>query len=102
MSFFDKIFSGLTKTRSNMEELEELFQNYAPDNEDFYDELEELLVMADVGAATAERVVYLMRKKTWEDRYRKGVDARRGLIQVLTKLLSVRVHGSNKPQSSCV
>ena len=88
MSFFDKIFSGLTKTRSNMEELEELFQNYAPDNEDFYDELEELLVMADVGAATAERVVYLMRKKTWEDRYRKGVDARRGLIQVLTKLLS--------------
>ena len=88
MSFFDKIFSGLTKTRSSMEELEELFQNYAPDNEDFYDELEELLVMADVGAATAERVVYLMRKKTWEDRYRKGVDARRGLIQVLTKLLS--------------
>ena len=88
MGFFDKIFSGLTKTRSNMEELEELFQNYAPDNEDFYDELEELLVMADVGAATAERVVYLMRKKTWEDRYRKGVDARRGLIQVLTKLLS--------------
>ena len=88
MGFFDKIFSGLTKTRSSMEELEELFQNYAPDNEDFYDELEELLVMADVGAATAERVVYLMRKKTWEDRYRKGVDARRGLIQVLTKLLS--------------
>ena len=88
MGFFDKIFSGLTKTRSSMEELEELFQNYAPDNEGFYDELEELLVMADVGAATAERVVYLMRKKTWEDRYRKGVDARRGLIQVLTKLLS--------------
>ena len=87
MGFFDKIFSGLSKTRSNLEELEELFQGYAPDNEDFYDELEELLVLSDVGAATAERVVYLMRKKTWEDRFRKGDEARRGLIQVLTKLL---------------
>ena len=89
MGFFDKLFSGLTKTRSNMEELEELFQGYAPDNEDFYDELEELLVLSDVGAATAERVVYLMRKKTWEDRFRKGNEARRGLIQVLTGLLNV-------------
>ena len=87
MGLFDKIFSGLSKTRRNMEELEELFQDYAPDNEDFYDELEELLVLADVGAATAQRVVYLMRKKTWEDRYRKGDEARRGLIQVLTGLL---------------
>ena len=87
MGFFDKIFSGLSKTRNNMEELEELFQGYAPDSEDFYDELEELLVLSDVGAATAERVVYLMRKKTWEDRFRKGDEARRGLIQVLTKLL---------------
>ena len=87
MGFFDKIFSGLSKTRNNMEELEELFQGYAPDSEDFYDELEELLVLSDVGAATAERVDYLMRKKTWEDRFRKGDEARRGLIQVLTKLL---------------
>ena len=87
MGFFDKIFSGLSKTRNNLEDLEELFQDYAPDNEDFYDELEELLVLSDVGAATAERVVYLMRKKTWEDRYRHGDEARKGLIQVLSKLL---------------
>ena len=53
MSFFDKIFSGLTKTKANMAELEELFQNYAPDNEDFYDDLEELLIVSDVGAAVA-------------------------------------------------
>ena len=35
MGFFDKMFSGLTKTRKNMVELEELFQDYAPDSEDF-------------------------------------------------------------------
>jgi len=89
MGFFDKMFAGLTKTRRNMEELEELFQNYAPDKESFYEDLEELLVLSDVGAATAERVVYLMRRKTWEDRFRRGDEARRGLIQVLTGLLNV-------------
>ena len=89
MGFFDKMFSGLTKTRKNMVELEELFQDYAPDSEQFYEDLEELLVMADVGAETAKQVDYLMHKATWVERYRKGYEAREGLIRVLTKLLDV-------------
>lgn len=89
MGLFDKIFSGLTKTRNNLVELEELFQDYAPDNEDFYDDLEELLVLSDVGAATAATVVQSMRKLTWERRFRKGHEAREGLIEILSKLLSV-------------
>lgn len=89
MGFFDKIFSGLTKTRSSMEELEELFQGYAPDDEDFYDELEELLVLSDVGAANAQAVVKAMRKLTWERRFRKGYEARAGLIEILSKMLNV-------------
>ena len=89
MGFFDKIFGGLSKTRRNMVELEELFQGYQPDSEDFYEELEELLVLADVGAATAQRVDYLMRKATWEKRFRKGDEAREGLIEVLSGLLNV-------------
>lgn len=89
MGFFDKIFSGLTKTRTNMEELEELFQGYAPDDEDFYDELEELLVLSDVGAVNAQAVVKAMRKLTWERRFRKGYEAREGLIEILTKMLNV-------------
>lgn len=89
MGFFDKIFSGLTKTRNNMIELEELFQDYAPDSEDFYDDLEELLVMSDVGAYTAAEVCKAMRKLTWERRFRKGHEARAGLIEILSKMLQV-------------
>ena len=89
MGFFDKIFSGLTKTRKNLEELEEIFRDYAPDNEDFYEELEELLVMSDVGAATAEKGVKGLRKMTWERRFRHGDEARAGLVELLTKLLNV-------------
>ncbi len=87
MSFFEKIFSGLTRTKANLAELEELFQGYSPDSADFYDELEELLIISDVGAEVAEKVIYQMKKLTWEKRFRKGNEAREGLIEVLSKLL---------------
>ena len=89
MGFFDKIFSGLTKTRTNLEELEEIFRSFKPDNEDFYDELEELLVMSDVGAAASEKVVQALKKMTWERRFRRGDEARAGLIEILSNMLKV-------------
>ena len=88
MGFFAKLFSGLTKTRNNMDELEELFRDYAPDSEDFYDDLEELLVLSDVGLPTAEAVIKGMRKLTWERRFRKGYEAREGLIELLSMMLA--------------
>ena len=89
MGFFDKIFSGLTKTRNNMAELEELFQDYEPDSGEFYDDLEDLLVMSDVGAATADSIVQALKKMTWERRFRKGYEARAGLIELLSGMLTV-------------
>ena len=88
MGLFDKMFSGLSKTRNNMQELETLFQDYAPDSEDFYDDLEEILILSDVGVDTAMDVVKGMRKLTWERRFRKGWEAREGLIELLSKMLS--------------
>lgn len=70
-----------------MQELEELFQNYAPDSEDFYDDLEELLVLSDVGVSTSEKVIKGMRKLTWERRFRKGTEAREGLVELLSGIL---------------
>ena len=89
MGLFDKMFSGLTKTRKNLQELEEIFREFKPDNEDFYEELEELLVMSDVGAATAEKVVWELKKMTWERRFRRGDEAREGLIEILSRFLQV-------------
>lgn len=89
MGIFDKMFSGLTKTRNNMEELEELFKEFKPDSDEFYEDLEELLIMSDCGAATAEKVVYEMKKMTWERRFRKGYEAKEGLCEILAKMLNV-------------
>ena len=100
MGLFDKMFSGLTKTRKNMQELEELFQDYAPDSERFYDDLEEILILSDVGAETAESVIKGMRKLTWERRFRKGWEAREGLIELLSKMLEPAdpsLHLNTKP-----
>lgn len=88
MGLFDKMFTGLSKTRDNLEPLEELFQDYAPDSEDFYDDLEELLVLSDVGVTTAMEICKGMRKLTWEKRFRKGAEAREGLIELLSGKLN--------------
>ena len=89
MGLFDKIFSGLTKTRNNLVELEEIFQDYQPDSDTFYDDLEDLLVMSDVGAATSDKIVQALKKMTWERRFRKGYEAREGLVELLSNMLTV-------------
>ena len=87
MGFFDKIFSGLTKTRVKMEDLEEIFQNYRPDDDDFFDELEELLIMADMGVDTVDRVVTSMHYLCFDKNIKRGDKAREVLIDELKKEL---------------
>ena len=87
MGFFDKIFSGLTKTRVKMEDLEEIFRNYKPDDDDFFDELEELLIMADMGVDTVDRVVTSMHYLCFDKNVKRGDKARELLIGELEKEL---------------
>ena len=60
MGFFDKIKKGLEKTRRQMGGL---FAEFTGENEEFYDELEESLILADAGAATAAKAVERLREK---------------------------------------
>ena len=88
MGFFDKIFSGLTKTRVKMEDLEQIFQDYHPDDDDFFDELEELLIMADMGVDTVDRVVTSMHYLCFDKNIKRGDKAREVLIDELKKELN--------------
>ena len=87
MGFFDKIFSGLTKTRVKMEDLEQIFQNYRPDDDEFFDELEELLIMTDMGVDTVDRVVTSMHYLCFDKNIKRGDKAREVLIDELKKEL---------------
>lgn len=87
MGFFDKMFSGLTKTRKNIEELEEIFQNYDMDDMDFYDELEEMLVMADVGGETTAKILYDYKRILYRNRINKGRDAKKAFVAYMHEML---------------
>ena len=89
MGFFEKMFSGLNKTRVNLEELEELFQNYKPLSDEFFEDLEEMLVMADVGIATVDKIIDKMRYSCYINKAKRGDEARNCLIGVLQDILDV-------------
>ena len=63
MGFFDKIKQGLTKTRDALSESwNDLFSEDTELDEDFYDELEESLILADMGVETAAKATQKLRK----------------------------------------
>ena len=87
MGFFDKMFSGLTKTRNNMSELEEMFRHFDPDDQDFYDDVEELLVMADVGGETAAKILFDYKHAIVRRRIMRGRDAKAALVEIMENML---------------
>ena len=87
MGFFDKMFSGLTKTRKNIEDLEEIFRNYDIDSEDFYDELEEMLIMADIGGETTEQIMKDYKRLLYRGRVNRGRDAKAAFVSYMQDML---------------
>jgi len=63
MGFFDRLKKGLSKTRENLtHNIERLIIGYADIDDDLIDELEETLLMADVGVKTTETLIAAVRK----------------------------------------
>lgn len=87
MGFFDKMFSGLSKTRKNIEDLEEVFINYDIDDIDFYDELEDMLIMADVGGETTAKILYDYKHILLRQRINKGRDAKAAFVGYMKDML---------------
>ncbi len=90
MGFFDKIKAGLTKTRNAMAStVGNVFSGFSAIDDDFYDELEECLILADLGVETATKAVERLREVVRERRIKNPEDARQALREVLTDMLNV-------------
>ncbi len=88
MSFFDKIKQGLTRTKQNIgHSFEQLFAGELDD--DFYDLLEETLILSDMGVDTALEVSENLRKKAKEEKIKTAAEAREALKAILTEMLTV-------------
>ena len=89
MGFFDKIKAGLAKTRENLSNtLGNVFAANEID-EDFYDELEETLILADLGASTAVRVVTKLRQRVNNNNIKAIADAKEALKDIMVDMMNV-------------
>ena len=86
MGFFDKIKQGLEKTRRQMGGL---FADFTGENEEFFEELEDSLIMADAGAETAMRAVGDLRNVVRDNGLRGPEEVKGALVDILTERLSV-------------
>ena len=90
MGFFDKIKAGLTKTRDALSNtLGQVFSGFSEIDDDFYDELEESLILADLGVETSGKAVERLRKRVREDHLKTTEEARDALKDILTEMLNV-------------
>ena len=90
MGFFDKIKAGLTKTRNAMTAvLSNVFSGFSEIDDDFYDELEESLILADLGVETSMKIVAELRRRVRSEGLTAAEDARIHLKQIITDMLNV-------------
>ena len=90
MGFFEKIKQGLAKTRDALSHtLGGIFTGFSEIDDDFYDELEESLILADLGVETAVKATDRLRKTIKEQRLKTTEDARNALKEILVDMLNV-------------
>lgn len=88
--FFGKLISGLTKTRDNLKSgIDSIFSGFSEIDEDFYEELEEVLIMADIGVATTERIIDDLREKVKEQKIKEISVCRELLIRSIKEQMRV-------------
>lgn len=90
MGFFDKIKAGLAKTRDALSDSwNDLFSGDTEIDDDFYDELEECLILADLGVETAGKATAALRKAVREQHITQAEEAKAALRKILAEMVSV-------------
>ena len=90
MGFFEKIKAGMAKTRAALSNtLGGVFTGFSEIDDDFYDELAECLILADLGVETAGMAVERLKKTVREQHLKQTTEAREALRQILTDMLNV-------------
>ncbi len=88
MGLFDKLKSRLTRTRENLSgRMDELVETYVELDDDFYDELTDILIMADVGVKTTELAVGQLREKCKTEKIGNPAKAREALKEILVNIM---------------
>lgn len=89
MGLFDKLKAGLQKTRTAVNEgVESLIKTFTPLDDNFFDDLEEALILADLGAVTAMNITEELRARAKEKKLRDGEELKVEFRQIVCEILT--------------
>lgn len=101
MGFFDKLKNGLNKTKTSFDEkINSVFSNFRKVDEEFLDELEEVLIMSDIGMDTSIKIISNLREKMKKEKIQDEEDVKQALREEMQKILDVTdisLHLNTKP-----
>ena len=88
--FFRRLVSGLTKTRDNIVSgMDSIFHGFSKIDEDFYEELEETLIMGDLGVHTTTEIIEDLREKVKAQHIKEPIECRQLLIDSIKEQMDV-------------
>ena len=101
MGFFDKLKNGLNKTKTSFDEkINNVFSNFRKVDEEFLDELEEVLIMSDIGMDTSIKIISNLRERMKKEKIQDEEDVKQALREEMQKILDVTdisLHLNTKP-----
>lgn len=88
MGFFDKLKHGLSKTKTSInEKINNVFSTFRKVDEDLLEELEEALIMSDVGMETSEKIISELRDKIKKEKIEDAEDVKKALKNIIKEIL---------------
>lgn len=88
--FFSRLKEGLTKTRNNIVHgIDSVFNGFSNIDEEFYEELEEILIMGDIGVKAADAILERLREQVRENHIKEPGDCKEFLIQNIKEQMQV-------------
>ncbi len=88
MGFFDKLKNGLSKTKTSFDEkINNVFSNFRKVDEELLEELEEALIMSDVGTETSLKIIDNLRKRVKRENIKEEQDVKQALKEEIKEIL---------------
>ena len=101
MGFFDKLKQGMNKTKTSFDEkINHVFKSFKKVDEDFLEELEEILIMSDIGMDPSVKIIGNLRERLKKEKIQEEEEVKQALREEMQKILDVadiNLHLETKP-----
>ncbi|MBQ5734356.1 MAG: signal recognition particle-docking protein FtsY [Lachnospiraceae bacterium] len=88
--FFKKLVEGLTKTRDNVvSKIDSIFSGFSSIDDDFYEEIEEILIMGDIGINATNDIIENLKAKVKENKIKEPSECKELLISSIKEQMDI-------------